>query len=164
MKSAFRLPLLVSGVAVVWACLGTGSAAAAPTATPHDPADAVTPLLADDGSAYPAPHRMAAAEAAAGGPAPGWASAAQLQLLQRLHPSRVVRVQAKDGAPALPSSLAPDAWVFVEGQDEGAVRLARRLSDAGVHRVWVVLPGGAAAPDGATLHRGRPSPTPRSLP
>jgi hypothetical protein len=131
---------------MLWGCLFAGSAMAAAAATRTGPSEAVPPLLADDGSAYPAAQRVAAAEAAAGGPAPGWATAAQLQRLQQLHPARVVRVRADERGSPSPASLAPEAWVFVEGHDEGAVRLARRLSAAGVQWVWVLLP--APTPSG----------------
>ena len=140
MTHPLRLPLLLPAAAVLWACLFTGSTVAAPAATGAGPTEAVPPLLADDGSAYPAAQRVAAAEAAAGGPAPGWATAAQLQRLQQLHPERVVLVRADERGSPSPASPAPEAWVFVEGHDEGAVRLARRLSAAGVQRVWVLLP------------------------
>lgn len=102
------------------------------------PPDPVPPLLADDGSAMPASRHLPAAEAAAGGRAPGWATPAQREQLQRLHPERVVRLRAAEGS--APSKLDPAAWVFVEGRGETAVRLARRLSEAGIEQVWVMLP------------------------
>ena len=139
-----RLPLLAP-VAALCACLCAGDAMADSVTARQIPIDFVAPLLADDGSAYPSAQRVPAAEVAAGGPAPGWATQAQRNQLQRLHPRRVVRLRATGHDVASQRIAAPDAWVFVEGRFEGAVRMARRLADAGVERVWVVLPGRAAA-------------------
>ena len=134
-----RLPLLTHLVALC-ACLSAGDAMAAPATARQMPIDIVTPLIADDGSAYPGAQREPAAEAAAGGPAPGWATQAQRNQLLLLHPSRVVQLHATGGDMALQQTPARDAWVFVDGQGEDAVRLARGLAGAGIERVWVVLP------------------------
>ena len=131
-----RLSVLIP-VAALWGGLATGTAVAASAPVP--------PLLADDGSAYPTAQRMGAAETTAGGPAPGWATSAQMQLLQRLHPGRVVRLDATAGQPMAPASPATGAWVFVDGPGEGAVRLARALAAAGAEHVWVLLPKRSAA-------------------
>jgi hypothetical protein len=140
-----RLPLLTHLVALC-ACLSAGDAMAAPATARQMPIDIVTPLIADDGSAYPGAQREPAAEAAAGGPAPGWATQAQRNQLLLLHPSRVVQLHATGGDMALQQTPARDAWVFVDGQGEDAVRLARGLAGAGIERVWVVLPERVAAP------------------
>ncbi|RVU45052.1 hypothetical protein [Rubrivivax rivuli] len=119
---------------------------AAPATARERPINIVTPLMADDGSAYPGAQREPAAEAAAGGTAPGWATQAQRDQLLHLHPSRVVQLRAIAGDMTPQQMPAADAWVFVDGQGEDAVRLARRLAGAGIERVWVVLPERVAAP------------------
>lgn len=133
-------PPRLAPFAALYACLFLSTAMAGSVTARQIPIDVVAPLLADDGSAYPSVQRMPTAEAAAGGPAPGWATRAQQNQLQQLYPQRVVRLRATSRDPALQRTPAPDAWVFVEGHNEGAVRLARRLADAGIERVWVVLP------------------------
>ena len=139
-------------------CLSASDAMAAPSASRQMPIEINAPLLADDGSAYPGAQRDPAAEAAAGGPAPGWATQAQRNQLLRLHPSRVVRLSATGRDVAPPQTPARDAWVFVEGRGEDAVRLARRLAGAGVERVWVVLPERVAAPVQAARSTRRSQP------
>lgn len=121
-------------------------------------ADPAAPLLADDGSAYPPSRRVAEAETGAGGPAPGWADRAQRDQLERLHPQRVVRLDASALVGDWLSTLDPDAWVFVEGRGEQAVRAARRLVSAGVRSVWVMLPEDAARAKSAAkaANEGRP--------
>ncbi len=139
-----RLHLLIHLVALC-ACLSAGDAVAAPATARQMPIEIVAPLLADDGSAYPSAQREPAAEAAAGGPAPGWATQAQRDQLLQLHPSRVVRLRATAPDMTAPQTLTSDAWVFVEGRGEDAVRLARRVAGTGVELVWAVLPERAAA-------------------
>ncbi len=137
--TCLRLPMLTHLVALC-AGVSAGGAIAAPAAARQMPIETVAPLMADDGSVYPSAQRQPAAEAAAGGPAPGWATQAQRDQLLRLHPSRVVQLRATAGDMPLQQTPARDAWVFVDGQSEDAVRLARRLAGAGIERVWVVLP------------------------
>ncbi len=152
-----RLPLLLPA-ALLALHLGAAKALAAPPLARQIPIDFVAPLLADDGSAYPSALQRPDAERAAGGPAPGWATTAQRNLLQRLHPRRVVRLDAADRAPAPARPLAADDWVFVQGPTEAAVRLARRVASSGVERVWVMLPDRAvgAAPVAQAMHGSRP--------
>ena len=152
-----RLPLFTHVVALC-ACLSAGDAMAAPATARQMPIDIVTPLIADDGSAYPGAQREPAAEAAAGGPAPGWATQAQRNQLLRLHPSRVVQLRATGGDMALQQTAARDAWVFVDGRGEDAVRLARHLAGAGIERVWVVLPERVATPAQAAQAARRSQP------
>lgn len=149
---------LLTPVAALCAGLAACDAVADTVTARQVPIDIVAPLLADDGSAYPPAQRLAAAEATAGGPAPGWATRAQRDQLQRLHPGRVVRLHAAGRDTAVPRTPAPDAWVFVDGNSEGAVRLARRIVAAGVERVWVVLPNRTAprAPSADHARRSQP--------
>jgi hypothetical protein len=138
-----RLP---THLVALCACLSAGDAIAGPATARQMSIDIVSPLIADDGSAYPSAQSERASEAAAGGPAPGWATQAQRNQLMRLHPGRVVQLRATGDDKTLQQTPARDAWVFVEGQGEDVVRLARRLAGAGVERVWVVLPERVAAP------------------
>lgn len=155
--TCLRLPLL-SHILALCACLSAGGAMAAPATARQMPIDSVAPLMADDGSAYPGAQREPFAEAAAGGPAPGWATQAQRDQLLRLHPSRVVQLRASGGDLTLQQTWARDAWVFVDGPGEDAVRLARRLAAAGIDRVWVVGPERVTAPAHAAraAHRRQP--------
>jgi hypothetical protein len=132
--------------ATLCAALAAGEVKAVPSTARQMPIDLVAPLLADDGSAYPSAHAMPAAEAAVAGPAPGWATQAQRDQLQRLHPSRVVRLRATGQTLQVQRMPSPQAWVFVEGEQQAAVRLARRVAAAGVERVWVVTRERKAAP------------------
>lgn len=146
LRRRLRLTLpLLHPLAALCTCLSTGDAMAAPATARQMPIEIIAPLLADDGSAYPGAQGEPAAEAAAGGPAPGWATQAQRDQLLRLHASRVVRLRATGPDMSPPQNLTRNAWVFVEGRGQDAVRLARRVAAAGVERVWVVLPERAAA-------------------
>lgn len=154
-----RLPLRpLTPIVALCACLSAGHALAAPATARQMPIDIVAPLLADDGSAYACAQREPVPGFAAGVPAPGCATRAQRHQLQRLHPGRVVRLRATGPDMTPPKTPARDAWVFVEGAEEHAARLARRLVSAGVERVWVMLPERVAAQAQAAQARRRSQP------